>query len=185
MLHALLSLICDAYIKFMEKIKTVIDDETEGFNYHWRGLCPGRITLRDDSAVNLSPEAYREFVQPYNRKIYRHFQSVSMHFCGRADQWMDDLTEEDAVCGLNFGYMDKVQFGQPFLEEIYPRFRVRGVGICGYTLTREDAERFDFHRFGTGVSYVVRAGNRREGVEILKRIEERRSEGSYVFDNHC
>lgn len=169
LIHELMSLISDTYIKFMEKIKTVMDDETDGFNYHWQSLYPGRVTLRDDSAVNLSLDCYKEFVKPYNQKICEHFGAASMHFCGRADQWMYELIGEEKIKGHNFGRMEKYQFGPELLMQIYDKFKENKTAMCGFGITNEEAESFDFSKYKSGISFNMSAKNKEEAAEMFSR----------------
>lgn len=170
LVHALMSLIADTYIKFMEKIKTVIDDENDNFNFHWQSLYPGKVTLRDDSAVNLSLDAYQEFVKPYNQKIYKHFGTASMHFCGRADQWMYDLLAENEIKGHNFGRMEKYQFGPVLLEQVYDKFKETKTAMCGFGITNDEAEHFNFKNYNTGISFNMSAQNKQEAAEVFAKI---------------
>jgi hypothetical protein len=52
--------------------------------------------LCDDAAVSLSPQAYREFVLPYNQRLKAHFGGkLTLHCCGPANHlvpiWADEL----------------------------------------------------------------------------------------------
>ena len=80
LVHDLLKLVTETYIDRMKKIKPYLNDETDGFNFHWSHLYPGSIVLRNDSAVNLSNDMYKEFAMKYDDMIYDAFGKASMHF---------------------------------------------------------------------------------------------------------
>jgi hypothetical protein len=88
--HALLRLVTDTYIALMRSSRrssgTMRKDSCRmGILYR------GGVVLRNDTAVNLSREMYEEFVQPYDRLVLDAFGGGSMHYCGRADQWVSSM----------------------------------------------------------------------------------------------
>ena len=56
--------------------------------------------LRDDSAVMLSPTAFREFVQPYDQQVLDTFGGC-IHFCGRGEHFIDAMAECRQLYGIN------------------------------------------------------------------------------------
>ncbi|MBQ3955190.1 MAG: hypothetical protein II680_04815 [Clostridia bacterium] len=83
LVHAALSLITQTYIRFMDKWFGLFPCGAE-MNVHWSHIRhKGRIALRCDSAMNLSPELYKEFAVPYDRILLERFGGGMMHFCGR------------------------------------------------------------------------------------------------------
>lgn len=164
--HALLELVTDTYIDRMKKVKTYLNDEEDGFHYHWGTLYPGRLTLRNDSAVNLSPDMYEEFVQPYDDKIMNALGKSSVHFCGRADQIVFKMAESENILGLNFGYMPNVEFGEAYLDFIAPVFTEKKIANMGYVITKEELDAMDFTKYGTGISFKVYVSTMEEAREI-------------------
>lgn len=172
LVHELLELITQTYIKFCEKIKPEINDSTgDGYCYHWSTLYPGEIVLRNDSAVNLSNDMYHEFIRPYDEKILNHFGGGSMHFCGRADQWVSDMAKTNNLLGFNFGYMKKLEFGQKYLDYLENTANVK-LPILKYILTFEEFEQFDFEKNSRGVTFAVGVKTRKEAQDTLKKYYE-------------
>jgi len=169
LVHDLLQLVTDTYIDRMKKIKPYLNDEIDGFNFHWGHLYPGRILLRNDSAVNLSADMYKEFSKQYDDIIYDAFGAASMHFCGRADQWVFDMAKSDNILGINFGHMPNVVFGMEYLDFIAPEFFDKKKPVIGYTLTHDDFENMNFEKYSTGISYNINVRNKNEAVEILSK----------------
>jgi len=151
MVKELMQLVTDTYIKFLDKVKTVIDDEIEVdgkiYNYHWNSLFPGSVTVRDDSSVNLSQDCYTEFVLPYNEKIFNYYKTATMHFCGQANQWTKNLLECECLKGWNLGHMSKLEFGEAFLDKWYSICRENDVSIAMYYLSSEELKTFDFSKY--------------------------------------
>jgi hypothetical protein len=104
LVHTLLKLITDTYSTFMRETEKVLP-LYHGTTVHWGGLMRGKIMLRDDSAMNLSPEMFREFIAPYDQQLLDEFDGGAIHFCGRGDHYIDQIgTMRKAWC---------VQMSQP------------------------------------------------------------------------
>ena len=141
LVHRFMVLITDAYIRFMEKWFRLFPCGTE-MNAHWLHLRHrGRLCLRCDSAMNLSPALYDEFAAPYDRILLERFGGGIMHFCGRGDHYIGSLCSQPGLTGVNMS--------QPHLndmEVIYRNTVDRGIPLLGFPAdrAREDAGR-GFH----------------------------------------
>ena len=101
LLHSSLSLICDTYIAFMDKYFK-LNPIKNGIKPHWKIFYHnGNIVLRSDSAMNLSPDLYREFVLPYDARLLKYYGGGAVHFCGRGDHYIDALCSIPEVMGVN------------------------------------------------------------------------------------
>ncbi len=138
LVHAMLSLLTETYIAFMEKWFRLFPCEAE-MNVHWANLRHrGRILLRNDSAMNLSPALYREFAAPYDGRLLAHFGGGAVHFCGRGDHYIETL------CGLPYLY--GINMSQPHLndmETIYRNTVDKGIPLLAFPAARaaEDKNR--------------------------------------------
>lgn len=171
LVHELMQLVTETYIDRMKRVKPYLNDEIDGFNCHWSHLYPGRILLRNDSAVNLSLDMYKEFSKKYDDMIYDVFGAASMHFCGRADQWIFEMAGSDNITGLNFGHMPNVIFGQEYLDFLKPEVFDKKKPVIGYTLLREDFDALDKEKYHTGISYNIAVNDKAEAKEILERCK--------------
>lgn len=169
--HELLGLVTDTYIKFIKELKKTINDEEDGYNFHWGTLYAGRIVLRDDSPVNLSREMYEEFVKPYDERILKEFGSGSIHYCGRADQWVFEMMESEGLEAMNFGQPPKLVFGFEFLAKIYPRMKQKNIANAGYFIDNKLLAEIKNSDYTTGVTYLTHAENREEALELLALFE--------------
>ena len=168
LIHELLQLVTATYIDCMKKIKPYLNDEEDGYCYHWGQLYPGSVVVRNDTAVNLSPDMYAEFVAPYDSEVLRAFGTGSVHFCGRADQWIFDMVKCKDIAGFNFGWMEKVVFGQTYLDFLKPAFTDQKRPIIGYRLTEEEFKTVDLDTYGTGISFTVSAPTKQAAIELAK-----------------
>jgi hypothetical protein len=99
LVKALLDLITETYIRFMrEWIKIV--PASNGYTVHWSLLHKGHIMLRDDSAMNLSPKMFAEFIEPYDQKLLDEFSGGAIHFCGKGDHYIHRISEMQGVYAI-------------------------------------------------------------------------------------
>ena len=152
--HDLMSLVTDTIIKFLDRELEETNGYSDGYNYHWGTLYNGKIVLRDDSSVNLSKDMYFEFIQPYNNRIAKHFESISLHFCGRADQWVKEMIQIPQINGVNFGYMEE-RFNDDFLRFIKDVCLEQKVSIINYYMNCQEFEKMDKSIFQTGMTIAT------------------------------
>lgn len=98
--HALLERITVVYKDFMEKWFSIVPQQSPYHVYLGR-VVRGSIFLRDDSAMNLSPELYEEFVFPYDKELLEHFKGGGIHFCGRGEHFIPKMTTTPFLTGID------------------------------------------------------------------------------------
>ena len=125
LVHAALSLITETFTAMLRRWRKIFPSTEEMSTYkfyHHRG----GVTLRCDSATNLSPALYREFAMPYDALLYKRFGGGAMHFCGKGDHYIEALSETPGLYGINMS--------QPHLndmETIYRNTVDKGIKILG------------------------------------------------------
>ena len=133
LVHGLVSLIMETYVAFMEKWFRLYPPGE--MNPHWGQLWHrGHILLRDDSAMNLSPDLYREYAAPYDGTLLKKYGGV-VHFCGRGDHYMTDLTSLDGLYGIN---MSQPEYND--METIYRCTVDRGIPLLGFSKERAEQD---------------------------------------------
>ena len=123
LVHSLLSLITDTFSALMRRWQTVFPSAPNINHYkfyHYRGT----LILRCDSAMNLSPELYREFAVPYDTLLYERFGGGAMHFCGRGDHYIAELAKTPGLTGVNLA---QPQYND--METIYQNTVDKGIKI--------------------------------------------------------
>lgn len=130
LVHGVLRLVTDTYKAFLDKwyrLYPPADDK----NTHWNTLYyRGKILLRCDSAMNLSPRLYEEFACSYEAELLHHFGGGAMHFCGRGDHYIEKLCTIPDLTAVNVS--------QPHLnnmEKIYQNTVDKGIMLL--SLKRE------------------------------------------------
>jgi len=99
LVHALLDRLCCFYIRFMDAWFAAMMP-TDNYHAYFGRLHRGRITLRDDSAMNLSPEMCRTFVHPYDARLLDRYGGA-IHFCGRGDHYMADMVRSKGLSAID------------------------------------------------------------------------------------
>lgn len=86
----ILSLITQTYIKFMNKWYSIVGFKNPQYSSHWGYLQRGKVLLRNDSLMNLSPEIYEDLIVKYDQMILNEFGG-GIHFCGKADHCINEM----------------------------------------------------------------------------------------------
>ncbi len=125
LVHSMLDLITDTYIKFMREWEKIVPPYSD-YSPHWGLMHKGHIMLRDDSAMNLSPEMFDEFILPYDQKLLNVFGGGAIHFCGRGDHYIDRLYTMTGVYAAN---MSQPEYND--MECIFQNTVDRGIALIG------------------------------------------------------
>jgi hypothetical protein len=128
----MLQLLTDTYVTVMNDWFELVPPDGD-VSYHWSMCQPGRIMLRDDSAMNLSPEMFGEFIAPYDAQLLQRYGGGTIHFCGRGDHYIDQAA---ALPGLRAINMSQPELND--MEKIYRHTVDRGILMLD--LRREAAE---------------------------------------------
>jgi len=132
LVHALLDFVTETYIAFMNAWEGLVPPAA-GHAVHWHMMHRGRIMIRDDSAMNISPDMVDEFARPYDQKLLETFGGGAVHFCGRGDHYIASYA---GLSGLNAIAMSQPELND--METIYRNTVDRGVALLG--LSREAAD---------------------------------------------
>lgn len=106
------------------------------YSVHWSFLIRGTLMLRTDSLMNLSPEAYVEFIRPLDQRLFDEFGGGAVHFCGRGSHYIAALSELHGLYAVNLS--------QPHLndmEDILCHTVDKGIRILGYPWAMRPLER--------------------------------------------
>ncbi len=102
--HEIMEFAAEVFIEWIKVQKRHIGDlgQIGGFPH---GMCLpktfGEVWLCDDDCTILSPDLYKEFVVPYNSKIFKAFNGGTLHFCGSAKHQIENFLQTDGLVGIN------------------------------------------------------------------------------------
>ncbi len=128
-----LALITQTYIKFIKKWHEIFPVKRDGYGIYWGTLYRGTVIIRNDSAMNLSPEMYREFGRPYDSEIYDQLGGGMMHFCGKGDHYIDQATDIEKLYTV-----DMSQPAYNDMRKILEHTVNRGINLIGIPEHRID-----------------------------------------------
>jgi hypothetical protein len=90
----------------------------------------GGVCISDDDCTVVSPRMYREFVVPYNSRVFRAFGGGTLHFCGSAEHQIENFLATEGLTGINCFCMGN--FKQ--IRHMQQRFDDRlAVMVCDFT----------------------------------------------------
>ena len=100
LVHALLDKVVQSYMMFFDAwFRQMIP--VDHYHAYACRLHRGLITIRDDSAMNLSPDMCREFIHPYDARLLDHFGGGAIHFCGRGDHHIADMVRASGLSAID------------------------------------------------------------------------------------
>lgn len=95
------ALVSDFYVAALKRWEQVVPRRDPDYSAHWGQFFKGQVMVRDDSLMNLSPDVYREFVMPHEHRVLEQFDGGAVHFCGKVDHAIDDLTDTKWLTAVN------------------------------------------------------------------------------------
>jgi len=133
LVKSLLELVTETYIAFMRAWGQIAPFSNERC-VHWSMMHKGHVMLRDDSAMNLSPALFDEFIRPYNQRILDAFGGGGDHFCGKGDHFIANLSELE---GLHAVAMSQPEYND--METIFRHTVDKGIKLLALERAAADA----------------------------------------------
>lgn len=129
---------------------------------------PGRLLIRNDSSIMLSPDTYAEFVRPYDARLLNEIGGGSIHFCGDGRHLVEKMLEIPDLRGLDLG--------QPHMmdaDAIYAACRERGVAVTNLRPSRSDlTDGTAARRYPTGAVLVYSTDDLADAREVVRLYKE-------------
>ena len=180
-LHTNQDLICKALenvataqIGFARYLEPYVSERSDAFSHQHATMIKGRILLRDDSVIMMSPEMYRSVVAPHDERVLREMGGGGVHSCGKADGHVPAFLELPSIRCLDLG--------QPELNDVdglYMQLKRRRIPLARLKVSGDDlATARITERFPTGVSLLYEADSvldAKETMEAYLRATEKRS----------
>ena len=161
----LLGRIVDVMFQVADRFRVFATDRLDPFaNAQHAWQVPGRLLIRNDSAIMLSPQMYAEQVRPHDQRLLLAVGGGSQHFCGNGQHLIQPMLDTDGMRGFDFG--------QPWLmdeDRVYAQTVARHVPFTNHRPPREEllngrARR----RFPTGVVFTYEPRDFDDAREVVK-----------------
>ena len=75
---------------------------------------PGRLMIRNDSSIMVSPDTYQQMIAPHDARLIKEFGFGSFHFCGNGQHLVEPMLDIPGIRGLDFGQANMMD-----VDEIY------------------------------------------------------------------
>jgi hypothetical protein len=126
---------------------------------------PGRILIRNDSSIMVSPDTYREIVLPHDDELLKSVGGGSIHFCGKGEHLVESMLDIPYLRGLDFGdpeLMDR--------ERIYSLCSERKVTITNLKPSRQDlVSGRAAGAYPTGVVFVYNTNDINDALDVVSQ----------------
>jgi hypothetical protein len=123
--HAALGFFAEVMIGFLKKFHNLCPPFDGEHSVEWGPLHRGAVILRDDAAMNISGEMYKEFVRPEDQKIIDAFGG-GVHFRGKGDHYIEAVSEIRGLSTINLSQPECND-----MEIIYRNTIDKGIVIIG------------------------------------------------------
>jgi len=169
-----------AQVGFAEHLESLLADGPAGHCHQHGFLIRGKILIRDDSAILISPKMYRALVAPHDQMILHAMGGGGIHACGNLSHVAGAFLElPDCRC-LDFG-----QAGLNPVGNIYDLARERKIPLLRVQVTEEAlATGQVMDRFPTGVSLLFKAKSVDHAREVM-HVYQTATQGSFRRITDC
>ncbi|MDR2434980.1 MAG: uroporphyrinogen decarboxylase family protein [Treponema sp.] len=123
--HAALGFFAGVMIDFFKKFHALCPPFDSEHGVEWGLLHRGAVIVRNDAAMNISGDMYKEFVRPEDQRILDAFGG-GVHFCGKGDHYIEAVSE---IRGLSVINMSQPECND--MEIIYRNTIDKGITIIG------------------------------------------------------
>ncbi len=163
-----------AQIGFARHLEPYVSERSDTFSHQHATMIKGRILIRNDSVILMSPQMYRSVVAPHDERVLRELGSGGVHSCGKTDDHVPAFLELPSIRCLDLG--------QPELNDVdrlYMQLKRRRIPLTRLKVSRDDlATARIMERFPTGVSLLYEADSildAKETMEAYLRATEKPS----------
>jgi len=133
-------------------------------------VIPGRLLIRNDSSIMLSPEIYNWFVRPRDARLLKHFGGGSIHFCGNGQHLVPEMLEIEHIHGLDFGQSQMMD-----IEKLYDLCRCRKVAVTNIQPGRENLiDGTASNTFPTGVVFSYLTDDIDDAKDVVTKYKNAR-----------
>ena len=158
-----LGIIAAAQVALARRFSSIVHDGPEGFSHQHGMKIPGRILIRSDTAIMISPEMYREQVGPHDERVLRELGGGGIHSCGNLEHLIPEIVQLDSLTCLDFGEAQKND-----LDSIYMKVKTRRSSMIRVRVgQRELVTGSVMTRFPTGVTLVHKAASLDDACRIM------------------
>lgn len=165
---ALLDRVTEAMLVAYERLKPEVRDNIGPDCHYCHAMgVKGRYLVRDDSAINISPEQYRQILKPFDTRLAAAIGSVGIHFCGNGQHQVDNFLDIPGVDCLDLGQPEKMN-----LDSLYQRASDHNVPLVRLAVPEPEftADQV-IKRFPSGVTLVYQPKTLAQARDFVRRYD--------------
>ena len=160
-----LKLMAKAQIGFANYLQQFTTDNFDGFSHQHAITIKGKILIRNDSAIMISPEMYAEQVAIHDEFVLKEMGGGGIHSCGKIDFNIPEIFKTP--------FLECFDFGQSYLNDVdlvYSMAKEKKIPLLRIRPGKDELISGKIkERFPTGVSLVYDAGSFEEAVYVSKK----------------
>ena len=133
LVHELMDFCTEALIAWLKAQKKHAGQTLDSGAYPHGIVLPkgfGGIWISDDDCVITSPKLYKEFVVPYNSRVFKAFGGGTLHWCGTATHQFENFLNTEGLTGLNIFCMGDFEQVYKMQEKFADRLAIM---LCDFT----------------------------------------------------
>lgn len=153
--------VASTQIAMAHHLSRMITDGPSGFSHQHAHTIKGRILLRNDSVIMMSPRMYRDQIAVHDERVLREFGG-GIHCCGNVGAHAQAFLEIDGVLCLDLGQPEMND-----LDRIYALAKPKRIPIVRAVVSEEELVTGSvLERFPTGVTLLHRARSLTDAARI-------------------
>jgi len=170
LLDRLLARVVEATVELSEKYRRLAHDRLEPFANTQHGyVIPGRLLIRNDSAIMLSPAMYADVVRPHDARLLNSVGKGAIHFCGNGEHLIDKMVEIPDLLGIDLGQPEMMN-----VPRIHALCLERKVALTNIQPSRDDLISGKARRdFPTGCVMIYVTRDCEDAREVVRAYQSR------------
>jgi hypothetical protein len=151
LLTAFLGKITEAILAAYKAISPMVkEDIRPDYQYQQATAVKGKILLRSDTIIMVSPDMYRRYVMPHDVHIAEELGGVGIHFCGNGQHLIRTLLDMPGMQCIDFGQADMMDLDTIYAQAAQCKVALARMRVPASELTVAET----LSRFPTGVNLV-------------------------------
>lgn len=169
LVNRLLDRIVDVTLAVEAKFRTFTTDRLDPFataQHAWQ--LPGRLLIRDDSAIMMSADMYADQVRSHDGRLLEAVGGGTLHFCGDGRHLIEPMLQTPGMKGFDLG--------QPWMMDvpkIYEQTMAAGVPFSNHQPGRDDLVSGKARsEYPTGIVLVYESTDFADAQDVVTRYQQ-------------
>lgn len=165
---AMMTKVIDVMLEVAHYYRQFAMDKLDPFANTQHGYnIPGRLLIRDDSAIMVSPDTYREMIQPQDARLLKEIGTGSIHFCGNGQHLIEPMLEIPDLRGIDIGQPEMID-----VKRAYEVCAEKKVVITNLKPSKDDlVSGKAIQEYPTGVVFVYNSENIADAIEVVEKYK--------------